>query len=73
MLMDMSLLKCDIYQGKELQVILRDTKALELLIFFKKKFCLIPGLKFTLSGVTSFLPDNLSELTKIIVRPEAIT
>ena len=65
MLMDMSLPK--------LQIVLRDIQTLEVLIFFRKKFCLMSDLKFTLSGVTSFLPDNLSELKNIIVRPEAIT
>ena len=58
---------------QELQIVLRDTQTLEVLIFFRKKFCLMSDLKFTLSGVTSFLPDYLSELKKIIVRPEAIT
>ena len=58
---------------QELQIVSRDAQTLEVLIFFKKKFCLMPGLKFTLSGVTSFLPDNLPELKNIIVRPEAIT
>ena len=32
--------------------------------FFKKFFCLMSGLKFTLSDVTSFLPDNLLVLQK---------
>ena len=58
---------------QELQIVLRDTQTLEVLIFFGKKFCLMPGLKFTLSGVISFLPDNLSELKKNIVRPEVFT
>ena len=31
----------------------------------KKKFCLISGLKFTLSDVTLFLPNNLSGLKKL--------
>ena len=30
----------------------------------KKKFCLMSGLKFTLSNETSFLPGNLSGLKK---------
>ena len=34
------------------------------LFFLKEKFCLISGVKFTLSHVTSFLPDNLSWLKK---------
>ena len=32
--------------------------------FFKKKFYLMSGLKFTLSDATSLLPDNLSGLQK---------
>ena len=31
---------------------------------FKKKFCLMSGVKFTLSDITSFLRDNLSGLQK---------
>ena len=65
MLMDMSLPKS--------QIVLRDIQTLEVLIFFRKKFCLMSDLKFTLFGVTSFLPDNLSELKNIIFRPKAIT
>ena len=33
-------------------------------IFFQKKICLMSGLKFALSDLTSFLPDNLSGLKK---------
>ena len=67
--MDMNLPKFDIYQGtKELQIVLRATQILDVLIFFKKKFCLMSGLKFTLSDATLLLPDSLS-----IFRPEAIT
>ena len=58
---------------QELQIVLRATQTLDVLIFFKKKFCLMSGLKFTLSDVTSFLPDNLSELIEIIFKPEVIT
>ena len=36
-------------------------------IFLKKTFCLTSGLKFTLSNVTSFPPENLSELKKSLV------
>ena len=39
--------------------------------FFKKKkkaFCLMSGLIFTLSDVTSFLPETLSGLKKYIFR-----
>ena len=64
MLMDMSLPNFDIYQGKELQINLRATQTLDVLIFLKKKFCLMSGLKFTLSNATSLLPDDLSGLNK---------
>ena len=37
-----------------------------ILILFKKKFCLLSGLTFTLIDVTSFLPDNMSGLQKVI-------
>ena len=60
MLIDICLPKFDLYQG---------TVALDVLIFFKKEFCLVSGLKFTLSDVPSFLPDNLSGLKNIIFRP----
>ena len=45
---------------------LRATKTLEVLIFIfsKTKFFLMSSLKFALSDVTLFLPDNLSELKK---------
>ena len=42
-------------------------------MYIKKKSCLMSGLKFTLSDVTSFLKDNLSGLEIIIFRSEAIT
>ena len=35
-----------------------------ILIFFKKMFCLMSGLKLTLIDVTSFLPGNLFGLQK---------
>ena len=50
---------------QELQIVLRATQTLDVLIFFKKKICLMSGLNFTLSKVTSFLPDNLSEPKKL--------
>ena len=63
--MDMNLPKLDIYQGiKELQIVLKARKILDVLIFFNKKFCLMSGLKFTLSDATSLLPDDLSGLKK---------
>ena len=61
-----------IIKVQELQIIFRTTQTLSVLIYFKKKFCLMSGLKFTLSGVTSFLPDNLSGLEIITFRSEAI-
>ena len=74
MLTEMSLTKFDIYQciNQKLQIVLRATQTLDVLIFFNKKLCLMSGLKFTLSDVTSFLPDNLSRLKKVIFSPEAI-
>ena len=63
MLMDMSLPKFDIYQGTGAKDFLKN-QTLDVLIFFKEKFCLMSGLKFTLPDVTSFLPDNLSGLKK---------
>ena len=46
---------------------------IDVLIFFKKKFCLMSDLNFTLSDVTSFLPDNLSGLEITIFRSEENT
>ena len=57
---------------QELQIILKITQTYVLIFFFKKKFCLISSLKFTVSDVTSFLPENLSELSKIIFRSEGV-
>ena len=34
--------------------------------FLKKRFCLMSDLKITLSNITSFLPDSLSELKKVL-------
>ena len=73
MLMDMSLPKCDIYQGTVATNCFKTQKILKSSVFFKKRFCLMSGLKFNLSGVTWFLLDNLSELKKVVVRSEAIT
>ena len=62
---DMNLPKFDIYQStKQLQIVLRATQILDVLFFFKKKFCLMSGLKFTLSDTTSLLSDDLSRLKK---------
>ena len=62
MLIKMCLPKCDIYRK------LKQTQNLDALIFPKKRFCLISGMKF--SDVTLFLPDNLSGFKiNIIFRP----
>ena len=58
----MCLPKFDIYQGAVFSNCFKSYKAVDVLIFFKKKFCLMSGLKFTFSNETLFLPDNLSEL-----------
>ena len=50
----------------ELQIVLRATQTLDVLIFFKKKFCMMPGQKFTLFDATSLLPDDLSRFKKYI-------
>ena len=51
---------------QQLQVVLRATQTLDVLIFFQVFFYLASGLKFTLSDVISFLPDNRSGLEKYI-------
>ena len=48
---------------EQVQIALRATQTLDALIFFLN-FCLISGLKFALSDVRSFLPDNESALKK---------
>ena len=50
---------------QQLQTVLRATETLDVLIFFKKMFCLMSDLKFTLSDITSFLPDSESGLKKL--------
>ena len=56
----------DIYQiPVALNCFKSHTNSLCLIFFFKKK---MPGLKITLSDVTSFLPDNLSGLEKNYVQ-----
>ena len=44
-----------------------------LIVFLKKTFCLMPSLKLTLYGVTSFLPDNLHGLKKIVSKSVSIS
>ena len=60
--MDMFLPKFDIYQGAVSPKRFQNHKNSW---FFVKKNCLMSGLKFTLSHVTSFLPDILSGLKKL--------
>ena len=50
---------------QELQIVLRATQTLDVLIFFKKKFCLMSSLKFTLSDAASLIVDDLPGLQKI--------
>ena len=51
-------------KAQYLQIVLKATQTRDVLIFFlKKKFCLISGLKFTFSNITSF-PNNLSGLKR---------
>ena len=53
---------------QQLQVVLRATQTLDVLIVFQVFFYLASGLKFTLSDVISFLPDNRSGLEKIYIQ-----
>ena len=62
MLMDMCLPKF-IIQVQYLQIVLIATQTFDVLILFLKKFCL-SCLKFMLSDVASFLPQNLCGLQK---------
>ena len=62
--MGSSLPKFDIYQG--IAPYLRTTQTLDALIFLKKKFFLMSGLKFTMPDVTSFLPNYLPGIKRII-------
>ena len=69
MLMDMDLPKFDIDQGAVAPSCFKShTNNLcpFIYFFFRKKFCLMSGLKFTLPDVTSFLADNLSGFKKYI-------
>ena len=72
-LMDMSLSRFDIYQGTGAANCLKNHTDSWCPYFFKKIFCLMSSLKFTMSDVTSLLLDNLSGLIKFIFRPEAVT
>ena len=63
-------LKFDIYQGTGITNYFKSHISPCPHLFQEKG--LISALKFTLSDVTSFLPGNLSELTKIISRSEAL-
>ena len=64
--MGMCLPKFDIYPGTVARNCFKNHANLDALTFFKKKFCLLSGLKFTMPDVISFLPDSLSELKKYI-------
>ena len=68
MLMDMSLRELDIYQGTGATNCFKSHISSSCSHFFKKKFWLIFGLKFTLADVKSFLPNNLSGLKKSYIR-----
>ena len=59
------LLDADGYQGAVALDCFRATQTLDVLFLFQKKILMF-GVKFTLSDVTSFLPDDLSGLKKII-------
>ena len=70
MLMEINLVKFDIYQGtKELQIVLRITKIFDVLIFFQENLLPYISTTVTLSDATLLLPD----LKKIIFRPDAVT
>lgn len=62
--------KFDIYQSIVSQLLSEPHKLSYVLIFFKRQFCLMSGLKFSLPDVTPSLPDNLFELKKCIFRPD---
>ena len=65
--MDMCLPKFDIYQGTVAPECFKSLTNIQ--IFFERKFCLMSGLKFTLSDVTLFLWQNLSVLKKNVFGP----
>ena len=67
MLMDTWLPKFDIYQGKVAQNCFKIHTNYRCPNFLQKKFCLMSGLTFALSDVTSFLPDSLSGLKYIYI------
>lgn len=71
MLMEMSLTKFDIYQciNQKLQTVLRATQTLYVQISFKKIFCLMSDLKFTVSDVTSVLPAICPGFKKSYIQP----
>ena len=63
--MDIYLTKFDIYQGKVASNCLKSTQTLDVLIFSRKRYCQMSGLKFTLSDVTL-----LHRLKKKLLRPD---
>ena len=66
--LDTCLPKFDIYQGIVASNCFKSCTNSWCPDFFKKKTCLISSLKFTLSDVTLFLPDNLSGIKKIYIQ-----
>ena len=62
MLMEMWLPKFDIYQGAVPLNCFKSHTNSSCPDFSQKRFYLVSGLKFTLSDVLPFLPDNLSEI-----------
>ena len=64
LLMDMFLPKFIFIKLQQLQIVLRARQTLDVLVFYKSKFCLMSGLNFTLPDVASFLPENVSGLKR---------
>lgn len=65
MLMDMHLPKFEIYRSISVPNCFESSTNYQCPDFFLKRFFLMWALKFTLSDVTLFLPDNLFELIKL--------
>ena len=68
--MDICLPRFDIYQEMIDTNCFKSYASSWCLGFLEKKFFLRSGLKFTLSDVTTFLPENLSGLKKNILRSD---
>ena len=71
MLMDMCLPKFHIYQDTIAPNALKATKTLDVLILFTKRVLSHVRSEIHLVDVTSLLPDNRSELYKILFKPVA--